>query len=1176
MKNTNKIISVILALLMVVSIVPMQLFAATVETPWETQTSANFKDNVFLDALAYLGYDITAFTKDGKYGSNVSSSDRTDIGYNSAGATGFETTSAGKPNVATFESKGLCCASYATYVYFNYLPNVYGLDMSDFAKPSNGRSTAAWATACEKWVSNGIAKKTLINKDSDEDLSALKNVPIGSLITFTDANGNYSHTGIYAGYKTANGKTTYFQTQVGGSRGPEVQVINGFYYVSGDQSVFQRVYAAYTPILPENPVGAVGVKKVDDAGNAVANVKIGVYTKSNATGKVAEITTDKNGNAVYGYSSGDYTLDVGNTYYFKEISAPEGYDLSTQIVSATVVKDKITYASVNIVDNRQGWLVVTKYDDADTKLGKGYVFGIYSDKDCTKEIAQITTDANGNATSDWLTAGTYYVKELAIPDGDTTHELNSSVYTVVVNKGEKTLVNNGKFVNDRLRGDAEVVKVSEDGIVEGMEFRLHGTSDSGEAVDMTAKTDANGRVEFKNVLIGTYTIEEINTPDRYVAPKSQTITVKADEISEVTFSNVLKRLALQVTKVDSETGKTILYAGAGFQIFDANNNLVVIDGVDTFYTDANGTITTNKALVYGKYTLVEVEAPYGYILDSTPIAFEVNTNTIETVNGVQLVKVVKSDLAQKGTITIAKQGEVFSTVVEENGSYLPVFALKNLSNAIYEITATEDIITPDGSVRAKKGDVVATLTTSSNGAVTSAPLYLGKYTVTETKAPEGYVLNTEPVTVELTYAGQDIDIAVQYVSFTNDRQKVEINLSKVLEQDELFEVGMNGEISDVQFALYAAEDLVAEDGTVIPADALIEIASCDENGKLTFTTDVPFGNYYVQEYATHEKYILSDTKYPIEFKYDGQDKSVISVAVNDGVDITNDIIRGTIVGQKIDEDGNSIEGAVFGLFRTDVILPDGTVDEIVYPCDDELFNDEYDLFDYYYTEENAVMIATSNEIGEFFFENVPYGTWIVKELKATEGYVLNSQFYFATVSENEALVEVVIENDFITGSVWVSKVDSKDSDKLLSGAVFEIYVDADGDEVFNADVDILVGTLEESMKGLYTMDELRYGGYFVYEKTAPEGYTKSDEYVYFEIVEDGSIIEITATNDEIIVPQIPDTDANEEEDNGYFFLIIWLGGSVFILVVGYFYVLKPKLAKKKANKNKKVNTNSKK
>lgn len=167
MKNTfKKVLSTVLAVLMLVSIVPTQLFAASVEDPWKTGTRT---DNVFLDALEYLGYDTSYFINSKKVGSSVPTSALSGITYNTGGANGTETTSAGKPNVSTFKSKGLCCASFVSYVYFNYLPNVYGLDVSfltDVAVPSSYRSTTDWVTACEKWVSNKVATKIAINTNT--------------------------------------------------------------------------------------------------------------------------------------------------------------------------------------------------------------------------------------------------------------------------------------------------------------------------------------------------------------------------------------------------------------------------------------------------------------------------------------------------------------------------------------------------------------------------------------------------------------------------------------------------------------------------------------------------------------------------------------------------------------------------------------------------------------------------------------------------------------------------------------------------------------------------------------------------------------------------------------------------------------------------------------------------
>ena len=209
----------------------------------------------------------------------------------------------------------------------------------------------------------------------------------------------------------------------------------------------------------------------------------------------------------------------------------------------------------------------------------------------------------------------------------------------------------------------------------------------------------------------------------------------------------------------------------------------------------------------------------------------------------------------------------------------------------------------------------------------------------------------------------------------------------MLEQDEKFNIGNNDEILNVSFGLYADEDLKASNGTVIPKNGLIEIITCDEKGKATFTTDLPIGSYYVKEISTDSHYILSEKKYPVVFEYAGQDTATVHISVNDGEPIENEIIYGTIQGLKIDrETGENIAGALFGLFSTDETE---------------------------FKEETAILTAESNEEGIFTFENVPYGEYIIRELKPAEGYLPNEKNYQATVSEDEEVIEITVENDKI-------------------------------------------------------------------------------------------------------------------------------------------------------------------
>ncbi|MGN0474699.1 MAG: collagen binding domain-containing protein, partial [Acutalibacteraceae bacterium] len=481
----------------------------------------------------------------------------------------------------------------------------------------------------------------------------------------------------------------------------------------------------------------------------------------------------------------------------------------------------------------------------------------------------------------------------------------------------------------------------------------------------------------------------------------------SDPVQGFVKLNVVKKeeALVEIVKKDAETGKVIPVAGIGFKVHDcATGEFVVQNDTDTYYTNSTGKLTLPETLKYGRYELVEVQTAEGYVLDGTPVEFTVDGSK-------EIVTVEKKNTAQKGKITISKNGEIFSSVKESDGKYHPIYEVQGLEGAVYEIKAVEDISTPDGTHRYAKGDIVATLTTDKNGTATTEPLYLGKYEIRETSAPYGMVINDEVRSVELAYAGQEVEITEISVSFVNERQKAAVQLSKLLEQDETFGIGMNGEITAVSFGLYASENLTAADGSVIPKDGLLEIISCDKNGRAEFKTDIPVGaKLYVKEIATDSHYLASNRKYPVNFEYAGQDIANVKLLTNDGKSIKNNLIRGKIVGKKVDEDGNVIEGAVFGLFKT------GTEN---------------------FSKETAILTAQSDENGAFVFDNVPYGDWLVRELKPTAGFVLNETVYNVTVSEDEQTVEIEVVNEFITGELELTKRDVS-SGKLLPNAGFRI------------------------------------------------------------------------------------------------------------------------------------------
>lgn len=566
----------------------------------------------------------------------------------------------------------------------------------------------------------------------------------------------------------------------------------------------------------------------------------------------------------------------------------------------------------------------------------------------------------------------------------------------------------------------------------------------------------------------------------YIAKDGQTYRYLANNRN---FESYIK-----IVKVDAETGKVVPLAGAGFRLYRPDGSLITqtftypeVTTIDTFYTNSEGYLITPEKLEYGKgYSLVEVSAPYGYTLSGEPVYFDVTADNATEENAVTVVEVTKPNMAQKGVIKISKSGEVFSSVTEADGLYQPVFSVRGLPGAVYEITAAEDIITPDGTRRASAGEVVDTVTTEETGLAESKPLYLGKYEIREITAPGGYVLNTEIRTAELAYAGQEIEIAETAADFYNERQKAAVSLDKVLEQNEQFGIGMNGEITAVTFGLFAAEDLTAADGSIIPADGLLEILSVDENGHAVCKTDLPFGSYYLKELSTDGHYILSDEKYPIVFDYARQDTALVEIKVNNGNPIGNDLIYGEIHGLKKDEDGNALGGALIGLFKAD--------------CTE-------------FTRENAILTATSAEDGGFSFADVPYGNWLVREIKAPTGFVLSDEPFAVTVDKDGAVIEVEIENARIRGTVQLTKVDKDYPDNKLTGAEFAVYRDSNGNKELDAN-DELLGTLTETGIGFYEMPDLRYGGYFVKETKAPEGFYLDEHAYYFEITEHGKTVTV--------------------------------------------------------------------
>ena len=790
-------------------------------------------------------------------------------------------------------------------------------------------------------------------------------------------------------------------------------------------------------------------------------------------GKTYTIKTSENGIAIL---SDIPVFDSENrviVYTVSEKNVPVKYVVPAS-QTVTLTADETTSVTFENVLKKFTLEVTKKDSENGSAQGNaslaGAVYGVFKDSVLKDEY---TTDENGYFKSKEYVCGNYTVQEISPSEG---YLLDETVYPVGAEAENYSIEHNPismTVTEDIIKGNISIIKHSDDGTTQietpevGAEFEVYlKSSGSYEAAKDSEKDylvcDENGYAATKMLPYGTYIVHQTKGWENTEWIDDFEVIISENEKEYFYLINdAVKKSFVKIVKKDAETGNIIPVSGIGFKVWDCANSEYVSQKInypsemilDTFYTDESGSLMLPNELAYGDYELHEVQSAEGYVLDKKPVPF--------TIDGsVETVVVEKTNTAQKGKISVQKTGDVFASVtalgsaiyIDENSevhksgqtTYTPVFAKGNLSGAVFQVIASEDIITLDGTIRANAGDVVAEITTDENGYAETDLLYLGKYEIVEASAPYGYVKNSEIQAVELTYAGQEIAVRdTVNTSFVNDYQGVEISLSKVMEKDELFNIGNSDEYTRVRFGLFAAEEIIAADGSVIPADGLISEVSLDENMTAKFDTALPFGKYYVKEIATDEHYVLNGEKYLVNFEYMGQDIQTVSI---DCGQFTNDLKRGKIEGIKVSESDEPLENALFGLFYTD--------------CTE-------------FTEENAIMTAKSDKQGKFEFTEIPYGEYIVCEIEAPTGYILSDESYPVTISEDGEIIEIIAVNKPIT--VEISKQDVYGNE--LAGAEMQLE---------NSDGEVVDKWTSDGTNHVVT--ELPAGGYTLKEIAAPDGY----------------------------------------------------------------------------------------
>lgn len=780
--------------------------------------------------------------------------------------------------------------------------------------------------------------------------------------------------------------------------------------------------------------------------------------------------------------------------------------------SQTIIIESGKTTTVSFANVLKKWRVTVTKKDKETGTAQGdaslagAVYGIYQGENL---VDTYTTDASGALTTAYYLCGTdWTIREITPSEG---YLLDPTVYEVGASPGKFTLERNDidktvkeKAITGKIRivkhldkpdgdvnvenssgTDAGIIEQPEAGAIFEVFLASSGSYDKAKETERDLlTTDEDGFAMSKNLPYGTYRVHQRSGAEgQAMAPDFNVFINEHEKTYSYIINNWTLKSKLRVEKRDAETGDLIAASGIGFQIRDVKTGELVKQSIeypspimlDTYYTNNEGWLMLPKPLEYGTYELIEVQTAQGYVLSATPVPF--------TVDGTEgTVTVVKENKSQKGKITLSKTGEVFSSVEESNGYYLPVFKETGLAGVTFDVFAAEDIVV-NGRVIAKKDTLLQTLKTDESGKAASTPLYLGTYRLEE-HTPETMV-ESEPIEIEIAYAGQEVEITSVSAGIHNDRQKVKIELEKAWEKDDAFQLGKQEEWKEISFGLFAAEDITAADGSVIPQDGLLEVVHVDENGHAAFTADLPHGKWYVQEYTTDKHYILDGTKYPVEFTYENAAETTVNIRVNNGEKIENELLRGQIQGKKTDEDGEALEGALIGLFASEQTE---------------------------YIEENAILTCASGGNGEFQFENVPWGHWVIAEIAPPTGCVLTDEIHHVYVTEHEQAIQIQMENRHIVGRVQISKRDGDYIDEKISSVKFACYRD-NGNGITDEE-DELLGILEEIDTGTYQMDGLRYGTYYVLEESVPNNNYIIDATPYFfEIEHDAETVVIKNSAD---------------------------------------------------------------
>ena len=830
-------------------------------------------------------------------------------------------------------------------------------------------------------------------------------------------------------------------------------------------------------------VGNVELTKKDDLGNAVPNAKFKFSTTPDMKNVYGIFTTNKDGKIKINDIPAKYDV-----LYYQEEFVPEPYVLDSKVKSIEVKYQKTTNATV--VNNHQKGRITIHKEDSETGTTpqgdaqlSGWVFGLYADKDKKTKIQDLVGTGN-KATSDLLDVNkTYYIYEEQVPLG---YKINPEPVVVEIKYSNQTIsVNefNEVMLDEVIKGNISIHKTVDKPIgfsflkssikqpLAGVEFTIK--HDKTDKIVDTMITNINGYAKSKDLPYGWYTVTEKPVKGYETLAPFKVFIDKDGKTYNYYVENTAIVSNLKIVKKDAETNKTIPLSGFKFRLEDEKGNPVtqhitypIPSEISVFSTAKNGTVTLPEPLTAGTYKIYEVASAGEYLLSNEPITF-----TVSAENPEPLITLDFKNTPAKGKFSLMKKGEQLIDwdfrQTELGKMYSPIYELQPLKNVKYNIIADEDIVTSDGTIRAKKDTIVDTITTNDDGIATTKELYLGKYRAEEIATVAPFIKDTTPYHFELKFKDQYTMIVKESHTFKNDRQKAEVVFSKNTEK--VKEQTYNP-LNDIQFAVYNRDDIKVKNNIILPKNSLIEVIKLDKNGNGKITTDLPIDEkFYLKEIKQGNGYIPLAQEFDFATTYGGDTTNVIKLQVNNGKPIENILMRSQLKIKKTSEDGK-IQGIKFLIKGKTTV---GTTYEQTFETNEK-------------GEIEVVLLQGKYEIIEVSNDK-------------TIGYITPDNQIVDLADKD---IEVEVYNKLQRGNLEIHKT-TDDNSEDLSGFGFKVHgtslTGVEYDEDFETDKNGCI-FIKDLLVGNYTISELDT------EKSV--GYIKPDDQSIFIAYDNTASVEV--------------------------------------------------------------------